>query len=89
MAAEFSKVIFENPQNMYGSVSWSVVSNSLRLHGLYSLPVSSVYGISQAKILEWVAISSLGDLPDPVIKSGSPISQEDSLPSGPCVSVSI
>ena len=57
MAAEFSKVIFENPQNMYESVSWSVVSDSLRLHGLYSPPVSSVHGISQTKILEWVAIS--------------------------------
>ena len=29
----------------------------LRPHGLYSLPVSSVYGISQARILEWVALS--------------------------------
>ena len=72
MAAEFSKVIFENPQNMYGSVSWSVVSDSLRLHGLYSLPVSSVYGISQAKILEWVAISSLGDLPGLGMEPKSP-----------------
>ena len=29
----------------------------LQLHGLYSLPGSSVHGISQARILEWVAIS--------------------------------
>ena len=37
-------------------VSFSVVSDSLRLHGLY-LPGSSVHGILQARILEWVAIS--------------------------------
>jgi len=34
----------------------------------YSLPNSSVYGILQARILEWVAIPSLEDLPDPGIK---------------------
>ena len=37
-------------------VSPSVVSNSLRPHGL-SPPGSSVHGILQARILEWVAIS--------------------------------
>ena len=31
------------------------------------LPGSSVHGISQARILEWVAISSSRDLPDPEI----------------------
>ena len=31
----------------------------------YSPPGSSVHGISQAKILEWFAISFSGDLPDP------------------------
>ena len=35
----------------------SVVSNSLRPHGLYSLPGCSVHEIFQARILEWVAIS--------------------------------
>ena len=34
------------------------MSNSLWPHGLYSLPGSSVHGILQARILEWVAISS-------------------------------
>ena len=37
------------------SVSHSVVSYSLQLHGPYSLPGSSVHGILQT-ILEWVAI---------------------------------
>ena len=35
--------------------SCSVVSNSLQPHGLYP-PGSSVHGILQARILEWVAI---------------------------------
>ena len=35
----------------------SVGSNSLQPHGLRSPPGFSVHGISQAKILEWVAIS--------------------------------
>ena len=33
-----------------------------------SLTVSSVHGILQARILEWVAIPSPGDLPDPGIE---------------------
>ena len=37
-------------------VCHSVLSNSLRPHGLYSPPGSSVHGIFQARILEWVAI---------------------------------
>jgi len=39
----------------------------------YSLPGSSVHGISQVRILEWVAISSLGDLPNPRMELASPI----------------
>ena len=41
---------------------------------------SSVQGILQAKILEWVAIPFPGDLSDPVIEFGSPSLQADSLP---------
>ena len=37
--------------------SRSVLSNSLWFYGLYSLPGSSIHGIFQAKILEWVTIS--------------------------------
>jgi len=33
---------------------------------------SSVHGILQARILEWVAISSSRDLPDPGIEPTSP-----------------
>ena len=39
-------------------VTHSVVSDSLPPPGLNSLPGSSVHGILQARILEWVAISS-------------------------------
>ena len=35
----------------------SVVSDSLQSHGLCSLPGSSVHGIFQTSVLEWVAIS--------------------------------
>ena len=37
-----------------------------------SPPGSSVHWISQARILEWVSIPSLGDLPNPKIKLMSP-----------------
>ena len=40
----------------------------------------TVHGILQARILEWVAFSSPGDLPNPRIKPRSPTLQMDSLP---------
>ena len=46
-----------------------------------SPPGSSVRGIFQARILEWVAISSPGDLPVPGVELRSPTLQADSLPS--------
>ena len=42
-----------------------------------SLPRSSVHGILQARILEWVAIPSSGGLPDPGIKPWSSALQAD------------
>ena len=48
-----------------------------------SPPVSSVHGVLQARILEWVAISFSRDLSDPGIEAGSPTLQADSLPSAP------
>ena len=47
-----------------------------------SPPGSSVHVIFMARILEWVAISSSRDLPDPGIEPASPVSaalQADSL----------
>ena len=51
----------------------------------WGLPGSSIPGISQARILEWIAIPFSRDLPDPGIKSRSPSLQADSLPSEPIV----
>ena len=45
----------------------------------HSPPSSSVFGILQAGILEWVTIPSPEDLPDPGIEPGSPVLQADSL----------
>ena len=48
-----------------------------------SPPGSSVHGILQARIPEWVAVSFSRDLPDPGIEPGSPMApalQADSLP---------
>ena len=47
-----------------------------------SLPGSSVHGILQARILEWVAMPSSGDLPNPGIEPAFPVApalQVDSL----------
>ena len=48
-----------------------------------SLPGSSVHGILQARILEWVAIPSPGDLPNPGIEPQSLALQADSIPCEP------
>ena len=40
----------------------------------------TTFGILQARVLEWVAFPSPGDLPNPGIKPRSPTLQEDSLP---------
>ena len=49
----------------------------------YNPPGSSVHAILQARILEWIAIPTPGDLPDPGVESRSPTLQADSLPSEP------
>ena len=43
----------------------------------------TAHGNFQARILEWVAFPSPGDLPNPGIKPKSPILQADSLPTKP------
>ena len=48
-----------------------------------SLPGSSIHGIFQAGVLEWVAFPSPGDLSDPGTEPGSPALQADALPSEP------
>ena len=48
-----------------------------------SLPGSSMYGIFQARVLEWLPFPSPGDLPDAGIEPRSPTLQADALPSEP------
>ena len=62
-----------------------LVASVLTLHNPMdcSLQGSSVHGIFQASILEWVTISSPGDLPNPGIEPGSPALQADTLLSEP------
>ena len=55
----------------------------LQPHGLYSPPGSSVHGISQARFLEWIAISFSRRLPNPGIELMSPAFQVVSLPAEP------
>ena len=65
-------------------LSHSVLSDSCKPVDC-SPPGSSVHGISQARILEWVAISFSRQSSDPGIKPMSPVSpalQADSLSSG-------
>ena len=42
-------------------------------------PGSTLHGILQARILEWLSCPPPGDLPDPGIEPGSPVLQADSL----------
>ena len=49
----------------------------------YSPPGSSVHGILQASILEWIAIPFSRGSPEPGIELTSPALQADSLPSKP------
>jgi len=48
-----------------------------------SPPGSSVHGILQARIPEWLAMPFFRDLPNPGIEPRSPALQVDSLPSEP------
>ena len=61
----------------YLSVKVTVTSDSLRPHG------HTVYGILQARILEWEPCPSPEDLPNPGIEPRPPSLQADSLPAEP------
>ena len=49
----------------------------------YSPPGPSIHGVFQAIVLEWVAISFSGDLPNPGMEPRSPTLQADALLSQP------
>ena len=52
-----------------------------------SPPDSSVHGILQARILEYLSCPPPGDLPNPGMEPGSPTLQADSLPSEPWITL--
>ena len=56
------------------------MSDSLRSHGLYTLPGSSVHGIPQQEYWGGLPFLSLGDLPDQGFR---PALQVNSLPQPP------
>ena len=61
---------FEMIIDLHGSDGGGLVAMScltVATHGLYSLPSSSVHGISQATILGWLPFPAPRDLPDPGI----------------------
>ena len=60
-------------------LSYSVVSDSVTLWTVAHQTALST-GILQARILEWVALPSSRDLPNPGIEPRSPSLQVDSLP---------
>ena len=62
-------------------VSHSVVSDSLRPHGLQPTPLSMEF--SRQEYWSGLPFPSPGDLPDPGVEPGPPALQEDCLPSGP------
>ena len=64
---------------------WVLVAQWVRLCNPTdcSVPDSSVHGILQARLLDWSAMPSPGDLSDPGIEPMSPALQAVSLPSEP------
>ena len=67
---------------VYCMLSRSVVSNSATPWATDHQALLSM-GVLQARTLEWVTISSSGDLPNSGIEPRSPALQTDSLPSEP------
>ena len=67
-------------EDIYVSVKVKVIQSCLTLCD----PMDHiVYGILQARILEWLTFPSPGDLPNPGIEPRSPALQVDSLPAEP------
>ena len=67
----------------YTDLCWQSNVSDFNTLSRFCSPGSSVHGILQARVLEWVAIPSPGDLPDPGIEPRSSALQEDGLPSEP------
>ena len=78
----FDRIVYIPPPPIAEGLEHNVLACSVTKSRLipWDLPGSSVHGISQTRILEWAAIPSPGDLPDPGIESKPPALQVDSLP---------
>ena len=76
------KIVGRNINNLRYADESEVIQSCLTLSYPMdcSLRGSSIHEIFQARVLEWVAFHSPGDLPKPGIEPGSPALQEDSLP---------
>ena len=75
----------KNNRTLYHqSIQYELLSH-VQLFATHELqpPGSSVHGILQARILQWVSFPSPVDLPDPGIETRSPALQADSLWSEP------
>ena len=70
-----NRLITSNESESEVAQSFLFICNSMDCN----LPGSSVHGILQARILEWVAISFSRGSSDPGIETESPASQADSL----------
>ena len=68
---------------MHVSVSHSVMSKSLCLHGLQPARLLCAHGFSRQEYRSRLPFPSPGVLPNPRIKPSSPTRQADSLPSEP------
>ena len=79
------KTHFKLSWNKSESVSRSVVSDSLRPHGLQPARLLCPWGFSKQEYWSGLPYPPPGDLPNPgiEIESGSPALQADSLPSEP------
>ena len=84
-AFRFERVLIIDAMSLIGIVKVKVALSCLTHCDPIgcSLPGSSVHGILQARILEWVVIPSPRDLPNPRIEPRSPTLEADSLPSEP------
>ena len=79
---EIQYIIFLQALNSSSeSVSHSVVSSSLRPHGLKPARLLLFIEFSRQEYWSGLPFPSQGDLPDPEIKPGSPALQAGSLPS--------
>ena len=83
------KTVWRFPQKLQIELSYcavlscSVMSSSLRPSWTVAHQAPLSMGILQERILDWVAMSPPGDLPNPGIKPRSSTLQADSLPCEP------